>query len=512
MDHVMASDPTGQVVDVHYNAKVFVSYSRQDICFADRLEAALKARGFEPLIDRSEIYAFEEWWSRVETLIASADTVVFVLSPDAVASDVARREVSFAASLNKRFAPVVCRPVDDGAVPEALAKLNFIFFHDAARFEDSADRLAQALNTDIAWIRRHTEFGDHARRWGLAKRPTGLLLRSPLLEEAERWIAARPRRAPAPTEETHAFIQQSRQGATRRRNLLTGSLAAGLMLALALAGLAYWQRGAAVEQRTIAQRNEAQVKEQIDYTTRNFKVAQKTAESLIFEITHALRNAQGMGPETVRKILEASRATFEQLANSVSTDLALEKSRLMILAQFADVYLSLGDLDQALEAYRQALAIHPLMADPSNTRWEGDQAQLHEKVGDVLVAQGKLDEALKAYREGLVRRFSEVVNLLLAQGKLDEALEAYRKGPLSPVGSPPAIDESNTERRHDLADGYKNLATVYLQLGKTAEALAALRKGRDIMAALVPIAPSDVQWKTELAWFDGEIARAQGRE
>src|SRR5262245_13965842 len=306
----MTREAAGREKDEPAKAKVFISYSRKDIEFANRLEAALEARGFDALIDRTEIYAFEDWWKRIEALIVQADTVVFVLSPDSVTSEVARKEVAFAASLNKRFAPVVCRRVDDSAVPEALAKLNFIFFDDAAQFEESADRLAQALNTDIAWIRRHTEFGDHARRWALAKRPTGLLLRSPALEEAERWIAARPRRAPAPTEETQAFIQQSRQGATRRRNILTGSLAAGLVLALALAGLAYWQRGLAVEQRKIAQGNEARVKEQTDYTTRNFKVAQKTAESLVLEITHALRNVQGMNPETVRKILEASRATF----------------------------------------------------------------------------------------------------------------------------------------------------------------------------------------------------------
>jgi hypothetical protein len=36
-------------------AKVFISYSRNDMAFADRLEAALKARGCEPLIDRTEI-------------------------------------------------------------------------------------------------------------------------------------------------------------------------------------------------------------------------------------------------------------------------------------------------------------------------------------------------------------------------------------------------------------------------------------------------------------------------
>src|SRR3984893_3391717 len=252
---------SGATSETALTARVFISYSRKDMPFADRLDAALKARGFEPLIDRTEIYAFEEWWERIEALIARADTMVFVLSPDAVLSDVALREVSFAASLNKRFAPIVCRRVDDKAVPESLAKLNFIFFDDAARFDESADRLAEALNTDISWIRQHTDFGEQARRWAQAKGPAGLLLRPPVLEQAERWIASRPPAASAPTDETQTFIRRSRQGATRRRNILTGSLAAGLVLALGLAGLAYWQRGIAVEQRGIAQQNEAQARD-----------------------------------------------------------------------------------------------------------------------------------------------------------------------------------------------------------------------------------------------------------
>ena len=87
--------------------------------------------------------------------------------------------------------------------PEALRRLNFIFFDNPECFEASADQLAEALATDIGWIRQHTEFGELARRWSLAKRPGGLLLRSPVLEEAERWIASRPRGAPeVPTEET----------------------------------------------------------------------------------------------------------------------------------------------------------------------------------------------------------------------------------------------------------------------------------------------------------------------
>jgi hypothetical protein len=308
------SDGSAQKSGQASKAKVFLSYSRKDIAFVDQLDAALKARGFEPLIDRSDIYAFEEWWRRIEALIARADTVVFVLSPDSVASDVALREVTFAASLNKRFAPIVYRRVDDKQVPESLARLNFIFFDDPVQLEHSADQLAEALKTDIGWVRQHTEFGEQARRWAAASKPAGLLLRSPVLEQAERWIASRPSGAPAPTDESQTFIRRSRQAATRRRNILTSSLAAGLVVALGLAGLAYWQRGIAVEQRAIAEQNETQARDERDKATRNFGLAQKTAESLVFDIARGLRNVQGMRGRRCAKFskLPAPRSSSSQ--------------------------------------------------------------------------------------------------------------------------------------------------------------------------------------------------------
>src|SRR5438876_11850555 len=104
---VMTNDPAAPSPDNEQRkTKVFISYSRKDLAFADRLEQALKARGLEPMIDRSEILAFEDWWKRIEDLIAQSDTIVFVLSPDALSSDVCNKEVAFAASLNKRFAPI----------------------------------------------------------------------------------------------------------------------------------------------------------------------------------------------------------------------------------------------------------------------------------------------------------------------------------------------------------------------------------------------------------------------
>ncbi len=68
-----------------------------------------------------------------------------------------------------------------------------------------------------------------------------------------------------------------------------------------------------------------------------------------------------------------------------------------------NVLVAQGKLDEALDNYRQDLAIVERLAasDRSNTQWQRDLSVSYEKIGDVLVAQGKLDEALGNYRQSL---------------------------------------------------------------------------------------------------------------
>jgi tetratricopeptide (TPR) repeat protein len=519
-------------------ARIFISYSRKDLAFADKLDAALRARGFEPLIDRSEIYALEDWWKRIEALIAHADTVVFVLSPDAVASEVALKEVAFSASLNKRFAPILCRAVEDRLVPAELGKLNFVDFREEAAFEASADRLADALSTDIVWIRQHTEFGEAARRWAAAK-AKGLLLRSPVLEEAERWIAARPPNAPAPTAETQIFVRESRQAATRRRNVLTGSLAAGLVLALGLAGLAYWQRGVAVEQerlaveqRGIAQRNEALAKEQRDKAERNFKIAQKAAEGLVFDVAQGLRNVQGVSAEAVRRILEAARTTFDQLAAAAPEDLVLQRSRAVMLREFGDTYLMLGDLDAALKVYREAFAgAERLVAAGNDTLWQRDLSLSYSKIGNVLAAQGRFAEALKAYRDSLAITerlaaaeranmdwqydlsitYSRVGDALLAQGDEQAALRTFRDA-LAIVEPHVAGGQGNAEWQGQFSLLQERIGDILLKQGKLDEALRVHRAALAITERLAAADRGNMQRQRNLSIAYEKIGNIQFRQ
>ena len=88
--------------------KVFISYSRKDFAtFADELTAGLELVGFAPFLDRYDIAAGEDWEARLGGLIEQSDTVVFIVSPEAIKSDRCAWEVDKTLALSKRLLPVI---------------------------------------------------------------------------------------------------------------------------------------------------------------------------------------------------------------------------------------------------------------------------------------------------------------------------------------------------------------------------------------------------------------------
>src|SRR5580692_9185723 len=107
-------------------AEVFISYSRKDKGFVRRLDDALKSREREAWVDWEGIRPTEEFMQAIYGAIEAADTFIFVLTPESVASVVCGREIAHAAAHNKRLVPLVQCDVDAAKVPEQLAKLNWI--------------------------------------------------------------------------------------------------------------------------------------------------------------------------------------------------------------------------------------------------------------------------------------------------------------------------------------------------------------------------------------------------
>jgi formylglycine-generating enzyme required for sulfatase activity len=197
--------------------KIFISYSRRDsAAFADELIAGLEFGGFAPFLDRHDIAAGEDWEGRLGGLIAQSDTVVFVISPEAVKSDQCRWEVERATELSKRLLPVVFKSVPDHDIPEKLRRLQFVPFDGAAGFARPLSQLAGALRVDLDWIREHTRLGELARRWDARRRLESLLLRGDDVDTAKDWMAAGKPGPPEITDTQRAFIKASEEAETTR--------------------------------------------------------------------------------------------------------------------------------------------------------------------------------------------------------------------------------------------------------------------------------------------------------
>jgi hypothetical protein len=199
--------------------RVFISYSRDDLEFADQLDAALNACGFECVIDRHGISGGEDWKRRLGNLISKADTVVFVLSPTSARSEICAWEAAEAERLSKRILPIIQRPLEGASPPPQLRERNYIFFYadlkaaPGAGFGTGLAKLIAALNTDFEWLREHTRYLQRATEWDSGGRPANRLLSGDDIAEAKAWAARRPKNAPEPTALQLDFIRASEEEA-----------------------------------------------------------------------------------------------------------------------------------------------------------------------------------------------------------------------------------------------------------------------------------------------------------
>jgi TIR domain len=203
--------------------KVFISYSRQDLVFADQLVAFLEWQGFQAIIDRKGIHGAEKWEERLGQLILEAELVVFVLSPASATSDVCAWEVEEAHRRRKRIIPVLCRPLDGIQPPQRLRDLNYIYFYPerdmpGSGFATGQIRLVDALSVDVEWLREHTRLEELAARWEANGRPVDQLVRGSELAQFKAWRDQRPSNAPQLTDMQRYFLGASEDAEAARED------------------------------------------------------------------------------------------------------------------------------------------------------------------------------------------------------------------------------------------------------------------------------------------------------
>ncbi len=225
---------------------VFISYSRKDIAFAHILHDALKAKNLNTWIDWQDIPPSADWLAEVYRAIEGADTFVFILSQTSISSDICRLEIAHAPKHHKRMVPIVLRDIDARTAPPEVASLNWIFFREQEDFQQAFDKLLQAVQTDLKWVRMHTRLLVRAIEWDGKKRNASYLLRGDDLRAAEEWQAQAVGKEPKPTPLQLQYNLASRRSATTRQRITLGAVTFGLTIAIVLAFAALLQRNDAV--------------------------------------------------------------------------------------------------------------------------------------------------------------------------------------------------------------------------------------------------------------------------
>lgn len=131
--------------------ETFISYSRRDAAFIEKLFNALKVNGIDSWLDKEDIPKASQWRQEILVGIQFCQNFVYAISPDSIMSDYCDMELDHALALNKRIIPIVVREPIVG-VRIAIAELNYIFFDD---FDQGLASLLELLDSPLG-----ATFGD----------------------------------------------------------------------------------------------------------------------------------------------------------------------------------------------------------------------------------------------------------------------------------------------------------------------------------------------------------------
>ncbi len=252
-------------------ASVFVSYSRRNKPFVEKLVERLKETDRVIWVDWEDIPWTADWWQEIRDGIDRSDAFLFVMSEASLSSVVCTMEVAHAIANNKRLVPIVYEQADAADAQQVLAKTelddvannmlkgrdlvdmakenwtrlarhNWMFFDDEVKFDESFGYLEDALDLDVEYLSRHTKLHTRSLEWQNNDKRPGYLLRGVGLEQAEDWLRDSGDESPPPTRLQTEFIMSSRKNANRQQQRILGSVVTALVatIALAIVAIFYW--------------------------------------------------------------------------------------------------------------------------------------------------------------------------------------------------------------------------------------------------------------------------------
>ncbi|MBN1995201.1 MAG: SUMF1/EgtB/PvdO family nonheme iron enzyme [Anaerolineae bacterium] len=141
----LAAEKIAEPVSAGQPGQIFISYSRRDKAFVERLAADLERAGFATWWDVSQLVGGEIWTQTIEAALAQSQCCLVVLSPNSVQAEWVRKEYLYAEALKLKIVPLVhktCR------IPLALTGLQYLDFQ-RGDYQESLRQLLACLGAEL---------------------------------------------------------------------------------------------------------------------------------------------------------------------------------------------------------------------------------------------------------------------------------------------------------------------------------------------------------------------------
>jgi tetratricopeptide (TPR) repeat protein len=358
-----------------------------------------------------------------------------------------------------------------------------------------------AIRENATFYRVFDELEQAHSRWRRNGGKRAQLIRDPvLLTEANRLAHTYPDEIPRDSLE---FLRRSRLQA-RLGMIVLGTSAAVFAMFFA-ATIWFYFRASEAEALAVDQKQEAE---------ENLRLAQDTLEGVVMHVASGLKNVEGMSVASRRVILTRVASAVEMLQKRGEENPALDETRLQMFDAFGQTYAQGGDVESALNSFREMIALNrSILArteGPARADIERNIAVSLERIGDLLIGQGKRQEALKAHQEAhdirkrllaaepdnatLKRDVSVSIDRIgqsrQALGDVEGAIAAYQMGVDSSRAELKRSPEDRVAKR-DLSVSLEHIADLETARGNRARAAALNDESLAIRKAVSEKNPSD---------------------
>ena len=196
---------------------VFVAYDRLDSDFVRKLNDGLQVQGKTTWFDQESIASGGDFQQEVQQGIERCNNFLFVISPNSAASEECRQQLAYAATLNKRFVPVLYQGVGADQLPPELMGIQSVDFRrNEGDFFTNFGDLIRTLETDREYLKTHTRMLVRAKEWLQEERDDSFLLRGKDLVGATQWLQQAESKTPHPTDLQWQYLRTSQELPNRR--------------------------------------------------------------------------------------------------------------------------------------------------------------------------------------------------------------------------------------------------------------------------------------------------------